>query len=330
MENIEFGRVYLIKDDEIIPRVLHTNEKQLNGMNANRIANSIIAGPTALEENGTSNFLDEYIDFLDQGYSVIRVADTFQLRYDENGLVSYDVDGKDMYIMISQNINMESYDMINSTVRLLTDSFHIEKQYIYNIHNHDSMNDYDYLDYGQTNPDYSMSEKLDVLLREKLNRLTQEEQKMMDEYRDYDLKAILTSDHLSAKINNGDAGVVVITPDKTFEKTVTKLQHGADIDWCLAQENLAYEGSIWDLVENNNTIIMQLCYGEAIIWLNSYDKRTEYQQSELTRIMTDIQQIIDSGYDLNIEAAICQNRVINKIENEEILGENNDNIKRAY
>ena len=155
-------------------------------------------------------------------------------------------------------------------------------------------------------------------------------EKMMDEYRDYDLKAILTSDHLSAKINNGDAGVVVITPDKTFEKTVTKLQHGADIDWCLAQENLAYEGSIWDLVENNNTIIMQLCYGEAIIWLNSYDKRTEYQQSELTRIMTDIQQIIDSGYDLNIEAAICQNRVINKIENEEILGENNDNIKRAY
>lgn len=330
MENIEFGRVYLIKDDEITSKVLHTNEQQLNEMNVNRIANSIIAGPTALEENGTLNFLGEYKKFLDQGYSVIRVADTFQLRYDENGLVSYGVDGKDMYMMISQNISMESYDKITSTVRLLTDSFNMEKQYIYNIHKHDSGNDYDYLDYGQTNPNYSMSEKLDILLREKLNRLTQEEQKMMDEYRNYDLKAILTSDHLSAKINNGDAGIIVITSDKTFEKTVTKLQHGAEIDWCLEQENLTNEGSIWNLVENNNSIIIQLCYGEAILWLNSYNKRTEYQQSELTRIMVDMKQIINDGYDLNMNAAICQNESFVQIENGEILEENNDNIKKSY
>lgn len=165
--------------------------------------------------------------------------------------------------------------------------------------------DFDYFDTYQTNKKFSMLERLDLLLREK------------------------TGDYSNQIINHDNAATIVITPNNTHEKTVKKLQHGSEIVWSLVKEGLIdfdCTSPIWELSEQTHSIIIQLCRGEAILWLIPKEKRTTYQNQELSRIINNFQPIKEKGYNLEIIASICDNLSSYEIEYSEFL--NTDNMQK--
>lgn len=338
---IEFGYDYFIKDGKVAQRKLHTNKTELI-----RIANSLSYSCTipilALEEQKHLNAMtsqDDYFkiykDFLESNYTVIRIAYSFYFKFNDNKQIEkiqfYD---KGIYAYVPIEMSKESYNKIMKIFNKEVQNTNSRNLYIYNVISHNSELDYDYLSSVQINRNYHISESLDVLLREKINCLTEEEKVMLNEYRDYDLKSILTVNYLDKKISHGNAGSIVITPNSTQERTIKKHQHGSEIRWSLYKEGLIdfdNDDCIWDLSEKTNSIIIQLCLGEAILWLNPLEKRTPYQQVELERILNSIYAIRDDGYRVDISAAICENHNFKQIKDDEILcsEQNSDNQKRT-
>ena len=71
------------------------------------------------------------------------------------------------------------------------------------------------------------SEILDIFLREKEGKLDQKEQEMLEKYRDFELKRLLTSSEDVKKypINNDNSCVYIITPENTIGVTLRNVRH---------------------------------------------------------------------------------------------------------
>lgn len=337
----EMGTVYFIKDGKITDRKLYTTSDELT-RGAETLSRSGTISMLALEEQQQiknmlprNTYLKVYKQFLEDDYTVIRVDNNFYVDVDDNNkITNITYADKKINTFVPLNVDQKSSELIMKIYNLAVKDTDIYNRYIYNVTNHNGELDYDYLSYSQLNSNYSMSDYLDVLLREKTNSLTEEEIVMFDEYRNYDLKSILTKNYLDKKISHLNAGTIVITPNNTQERTSKKMQHGDEICWSLYKDGLiSYDdhNSLWELSEKTNSIIIQLCLGEAIIWLNPNEKRTPYQQMELNRIIHSIENIKKEGYDVDISAAICENSFFRSIEADEILvnDQNSDNQKRT-
>ena len=334
--NFEIGELYLIKDGKFISKPLHTNKMELAKIAASfELKRSMISPILGIEEykdNSAIDFPIDYIrtykDLLEDGYSIIRVTDNFEFSYDDYGVFKgVKFAYKKLDILIASTIDKTSYQQIINIYKDSSIGISDMDQYIYNLYQHPLGLDYDYLDFGQTNKNYSMLEKLDFLLREKTNNLNEEEQHIFDSYRNFDLVSILTREYEKSIIDRRNAGIIIITPDKTYEKNVTKLQHGTEIKWCLEKEGLSNfndDRTIWELVSDTNSIIVQLANSDVIIWLNKEEDRTTYQQSELDKLIDNLNYLKEQGYKVDINCALCKGSTF-----EEIVTVDSSNKKRS-
>lgn len=336
--NFEIGLLYLIKNGKVISKPLHTNKMELAKIAASfelkRTMISPILGVEEYKDNSFINFPINYIEIykelLEDGYSVIRETDNFEFTYDDYGIFKgVKFVYKKLDILIAPTIDKTSYQQIINMYNDASIDINDTNKYIYNLYYHKLGLDYDYLDYGQTNKNYSMFEKLDFLLRQKTDSLNKEEQYIFDSYRNFDLASILTREYEKSIIDRRNAGIIIITPNKTYEKNVTKLQHGTEIKWCLEKEGLSDfndDRTIWELVDDTNSIIVQLANSDVIIWLNNEEHRTPYQQMELDKLIDNLNNLKEQGYKVDIVSALCKG---SNFEEVSLVTIDSSNKKRA-
>lgn len=140
----------------------------------------------------------------------------------------------------------------------------------------------------------------DLFMRDKLGKTTDSEKEMLEHFRTFDLERIVTAEDFKYPINNGRAGVIVITPDEFFTNSCSGTfgQHGsAASNIMLNKYNSLYrkhrDYSFINGPETFNSVMIQ-CTGEEkesefIIWTAS--KINEFQYEKLVNLQNAIQDI---------------------------------------
>lgn len=300
--NIKMGKVYLLKDGKIKDYYLTTNEAELK-----QICNKI-TGPTiyerdfiSLEEKFITTNLEARTDeddtqlykkYLEQGYSVIRLTEMFQVSKD-----SYKRSNQQkLTCMLPVNIKKEDKKNICSVFSKEENNGTKKETYLKNFHIDELGVDYDYYPYwtcDRTNwIDSSLI--LDYFVREKTNELTNEEKIMFDKYRKFNLEEILTTDFKAIyPINHTDAGVIQISQDRTIASTLKKQLHGDEfsaISKVLHPKLKTDFSDLAQVVKSTSDILIQVSIGELLLWLPV--EMNDYQREQLQNLMDEV-RIID-------------------------------------
>lgn len=129
-----------------------------------------------------------------------------------------------------------------------------------------------------------------IFAKEKLNLLSNKENKMVQAYRNFDLERLLTADNIfEYSLNNGGAGCISIFEDDIISSTATKMQHGEETKYHLRKRGL---GDISDVSQAHvqfNLIEIQLYKDTLVIY--TPNNLNEYQKEQLLSILNQVKQI---------------------------------------
>jgi len=168
--------------------------------------------------------------------------------------------------------------------------------------------DYDYYDPSQ-NRGILSSEILPYFLKEKTGKLSLEEQEVFNTYRNFDLEKLLTYDiPKEYKLNNDNAGLIVISPDNIYASTCKRMQHKAELNMILGhiRPDIDSNSDIMEYTEKSRSIIIQVCKGELIMWFPRHIKK--YQADQIRTLIEAIKQINSiSKEDVIVSASECFN-----------------------
>ncbi len=207
--------------------------------------------------------------YVEQGYSV------FHISYN-----------KRVNIFINKKISREDESLIMRTWSHILDSYPILCMIVLvNIRD----DDYDFMYFMFRDFDKILP-SLACLLHEKLDKLTIQEQQIMNEYRHFSLENLLCNDKLSQNIiNNHHCGVMAIYPNQMIAKTNTKNSHDVELDNIDKKVN----------AQGYNKIEVRILSYGIIITL-PMDRLTDYQIDCLDKLMDEISLLIKK-YSVNKE-----------------------------
>lgn len=208
-------------------------------------------------------------------------------------------------VSIPKNISEQDYKTIMETVN----AFPKETLDSMTIINHTSRNgleeDYDYYDYGQnvfrirenhTEEQRQAFEKinsarrpnkiLDYFLRKKLDKLSDYEKKMYQDYEEFNLEKLLFDSEIKYNIlSNNNCGVITIFPDKTYKSAVTKAQHKGETD----QHKKNYSTKTSNVSNVDNYITIQILKEEALLYIPK--SLNEYQTNQLNEFFDEVDDL---------------------------------------
>lgn len=281
---MNIGTVYLIKDGKVVNYELSINKTRLPKREGNPFISTVTSSIEDVNPLSTKSDFELYSSYLKAGYSVIKKAK--YLSFDDDITIT---DRNKITVMLPLKMNDEDTkivsDMFNEEAKNETNTLYIESA------NKDELGfNYDYYMLN-TYSNFTASEYLSSFLDKKSNHLTQTEEDMFNKYYNFDLKTILTDDvALRYPVNNTDAGVMIITPDKVYKRTLRKLQHGPEL--CDLMSNIHHSDlkgkTILELLEYND-ILIQLSLGDAIIWMPK--EVNEYQLEQVSALENEIDAI---------------------------------------
>lgn len=310
---IKVGEVFFIKDNICNSKDIHVTNEYLNKYSESHSNQTVPI--TSIEEN-CENVENYYSNLIKDGYSIIRKSIVLDLRTRE--AVNFQID-----CFIADNINSNDYKIIYDIYSEIDNQYSTPYKYIYNYFKDKNVVDYDYIKDDQSNPNYSMIQKLDILMREKLHLLTDDEKKQISDYRNFNLEDVLTKNFKGNIINHGNGASIVITENNIYKKTLTKIQHSCALKESLIADNLSFSDSdsIWDLSENTNSILIQLALNHVIIWANPIEKRTQFQKQELSNFINEVLSIKSNYNDLDCSSAICENSSFYSVPVESLIND---------
>lgn len=308
----EIGYLYILKDGKVSYSSLTLLKSEIQKIIASRIYNGIVCGVTSVEErdmlnSNSSYFLSSetvYSELIKKGYSVIKVSNLFKIDSDFSNTGRSDVE-----CFISKKINKADRDNINSLLSQIKDD-NINEYSLYNYYNGEYGNDFDF-NYTKNKGKYE--KVLDCFLREKTNELSDEERKMFDKYRNFDLEDLLTESNTKYSVNNANAGVIVISNSNIYKSTVKKQQHGEEVIYIYNYINKEYANElknkpIEDVVLDSSSVIIQVNLNELIVWMPTI--RSEFQNSELQKISEIVSKINSlSDKKVCIYSNVCGNDI---------------------
>jgi hypothetical protein len=309
---MDIGKAYFFKDGQVRFINLTITEEELDAACAEVDTHMIIPLVSSEEHGFNSNVnltntstLEIYNQYIKAGYSIIRYCKTFDMDYTSaNITLSTKCD-----CVVSLKITEEDAFNIKSVFESLEPKKAFDKGYVYNI-NRNMFNeiDYDYYDPSQ-NRGILSSEILPYFLKEKTNKLSLEEKEIVDTYRNFDLEKLLTYDiPKEYKLNNGNAGIMVIAPDNMYVSTCKKMQHKCEVDMILGhiRPDIDSNSDIMEYTEKSKSIIIQVCKGELIIWFPKHIKN--YQANQIRTLIDFIKQINSRSKEaIIVSAAECSN-----------------------
>ncbi len=198
-----------------------------------------------------------YASLADSGYTVIRKY--VKTRISDNFLENY--------VIIANQISKQDIPIIKQLWKDIGGIHNIGYDNIYNRVTYSYGRGYESLKKVSLqdktkNTDYI----LDVFLRDKIGELTLEEEEMLDNYRNFDLKKLLTTQESVRKysINNDNSGIYLITPEEVIGVTIRNGLHqfqARDVFTNLYfDEYIKYldKPAISDECDIYNTIIVQI------------------------------------------------------------------------
>ncbi len=309
---MDIGKTYFFKDGKVKFINLTITEEELDAACA-EVNTHMIIPLVSSEEHGfnpnvnhtNTSTLEIYKQYIKAGYSIIRYCRTFDMDYTSaNITLSTKCD-----CVVSLKITADDVFNIQSIFESLEPKKAFDKGYIYNI-NRNMFNeiDYDYYDPSQ-NRGILSSEILPYFLKEKIGKLSLEEQEMVSTYRNFDLEKLLTYDiPKEYKLNNDNAGLMVIAPDNTYVSTCKRMQHKAEINMILGhiRPDIDPNSNIMEFTEKSRSIIIQVCKGELIMWFPRHIKN--YQTNQIKTLIDVIKQINSRSKEaIVISASECFN-----------------------
>ncbi len=309
---MDVGKTYFFKDGEVKFINLTITEEELDKA-CDEIKDHIRLPLVSSEEhslNSNINYtntstLEIYKQYIDAGYSVIRYTKIFDVDYEgATASLSTKCD-----CVVALNITEKDASNIQGIFETLEPKKAFDKGYIYNIHKNmfDEI-DYDYYDPSQ-NRGILSSEILPYFLKEKTGSLTEEDKEVVNSYRNFNLEKLLTEDiPKEYKLNNDNAGMIVIAADNMYVSTCKKMQQKSEINMILGHINpdIDQNSTIMEFTENSRNIIIQVCKSELIIWIPKYIK--SYQVDQL-KVLIDVIRQIDSKIKepISVSASVCTN-----------------------
>lgn len=232
---------------------------------------------------------EAYAPLVDNGYSIIKA---YKIQ-DFGRVIDFYIPNK-----ISKEDATEVYKFALEIPRR-------PKENKYRIHNRVKTqigNEFEFVNmddqYFKTNQILHMNDILKLFLRDKAGLTNEYEKEMLNYYRKFDLKRILTeNDRKKFLLTNRNAGVIVITPNEKICSTCKKENHGSQILSIISNEfyDIYKKKPNFNVVEGPEifkSIIMQFSNDEfyPIITFKP-EKITEYQYKKLVETIKEVRKI---------------------------------------
>lgn len=253
----------------------------------------------------------EYTDYWERGIPVIHVTNDFKER---NGHVDM-IPGKNLTVFLPNSVSRENASELLKQLDDITASFDGESYYTNLIYVKDRLKyGYDYECYPSQctqGPKFPFQEAVKLFLRDSFHELSQEEAKMFDEARTFNMKTLLSSDDSLYRypVNHNYCGVMIVNGEgESYASTVLKTGHQEVLNHMLLEmtgkDVGEEEKSLMKEVTNLSVAVLFFREGDVFSYIP--EKVNELQYHELSEVIDRI-DIFSDEYTNVFSARVLSN-----------------------
>ena len=299
MKNILLGNIYFIKDGKILKEKAYLSRANASIQSFLGLTKPIKLYSDKEIESGSEDISDIYKDILDDNCTIVRAFNKAVSSMGEVTLLDdYDVD---IYIPIKPSMMdikplkeiLSNYNPNNSTITNFHDNYYDFYSYIYNYSSNKR----------------NLSEICEYYYKEKNLILNDNEKEMFDKYRNFNMPSLVLEDYSKYTLNNRNTGIVIIMPELTVKRTVTKSFHKRECLDILKKFYAVNNNSTYIDLVNDYNLIIGIITEDTISAYVSNDIN-DYQLDKLSSFIKDTYDIKSLKNDLITNANIVKDKKI--------------------
>ena len=299
MNSKHLGVIYFIKDGKVLTEQATISEENMSKQSFSDFNKRLKLYSDKELEYNSKDIPIIYRDYLNNNVTIIRAFHKALGNKEEvNLLDDYNVD-----IYIPTNPTMLDIPLLKE----ILSNYNENSSTITNLRN-DGYDFYDFL-YNYSNNKRSLPEICEYYYQEKSIALDTTTQEMFNKYRNFNMASLVLEDYSKYTLNNRNTGIVIILPELTIKKTVTKSFHQREcFDELKKYFQVNDNSSYIDLVSDNTIAISLITRDSIISYINT--NINDYQQESLKDFISEVYQIKTLKSDLIAGANIIDNKDI--------------------
>ena len=299
MNSKHLGEIYFIKDGKVLTEQATISEENMSKQSFSDFNKRLKLYSDKELEYNSKDIPIIYRDYLNNNVTIIRAFHKALGNKEEvNLLDDYNVD-----IYIPTNPTMLDIPLLKE----ILSNYNENSSTITNLRN-DGYDFYDFL-YNYSNNKRSLPEICEYYYQEKSIALDTTMQEMFNKYRNFNMASLVLEDYSKYTLNNRNTGIVIILPELTIKKTVTKSFHQREcFDELKKYFQVNDNSSYIDLVSDNTIAISLITRDSIISYINT--NINDYQQESLKDFISEVYQIKTLKSDLIAGANIIENKNI--------------------
>ena len=299
MNSKHLGDIYFIKDGKVLTEQATISEENMSKQSFSGFNKRLRLYSDKELEYNSKDIPIIYRDYLNNNVTIIRAFHKALGNKEEvNLLDDYNVD-----IYIPTNPTMLDIPLLKE----ILSNYNENSSTITNLRN-DGYDFYDFL-YNYSNNKRSLPEICEYYYQEKSIALDTTTQEMFNKYRNFNMASLVLEDYSKYTLNNRNTGIIIILPELTIKKTVTKSFHQREcFDELKKYFQVNDNSSYIDLVSDNTIAISLITRDSIISYINT--NINDYQQESLKDFISEVYQIRTLKSDLITGANIIDNKNI--------------------
>ena len=299
MNSKHLGDIYFIKDGKVLTEQATISEENMSKQSFSDFNKRLKLYSDKELEYNSKDIPIIYRDYLNNNVTIIRAFHKALGNKEEvNLLDDYNVD-----IYIPTNPTMLDIPLLKE----ILSNYNENSSTITNLRN-DGYDFYDFL-YNYSNNKRSLPEICEYYYQEKSIALDTTTQEMFNKYRNFNMASLVLEDYSKYTLNNRNTGIIIILPELTIKKTVTKSFHQREcFDELKKYFQVNDNSSYIDLVSDNTIAISLITRDSIISYINT--NINDYQQESLKDFISEVYQIKTLKSDLIAGANIIENKNI--------------------
>lgn len=299
MNSKHLGDIYFIKDGKVLTEQATISEENMSKQSFSDFNKRLKLYSDKELEYNSKDIPIIYRDYLNNNVTIIRAFHKALGNKEEvNLLDDYNVD-----IYIPTNPTMLDIPLLKE----ILSNYNENSFTITNLRN-DGYDFYDFL-YNYSNNKRSLPEICEYYYKEKSIALDTTTQEMFNKYRNFNMASLVLEDYSKYTLNNRNTGIVIILPELTIKKTVTKSFHQREcFDELKKYFQVNDNSSYIDLVSDNTIAISLITRDSIISYINA--NINDYQKESLKDFISEVYQIKILKSDLITGVNIIENKNI--------------------
>lgn len=299
MNSKHLGDIYFIKDGKVLTEQATISEENMSKQSFSGFNKRLRLYSDKELASGSKDFSVIYRDYLNNNVTIIRAFHKAFGNMEEVTLL----DDCNVDIYIPTNPSMLDIKPLKE----ILSNYNENSSTITNLRN-DGYDFYDFL-YNYSNNKRSLPEICEYYYQEKSIALDTTTQEMFNKYRNFNMASLVLEDYSKYTLNNRNTGIVIILPELTIKKTVTKSFHQREcFDELKKYFQVNDNSSYIDLVSDNTIAISLITRDSIISYINT--NINDYQQESLKDFISEVYQIKTLKSDLIAGANIIDNKDI--------------------